>query len=576
MISKLITVAFLAALFPSVAQLQTVNPKPLTPKPLTPKPLTQKPQTPNPLTPKPQTDNPLTAKQPKLIVGLVIDQMRWDYLYRYKDLYDANGFKRLLNEGFSCENTMIPYTPTYTAPGHTCIYTGSVPAIHGIVSNGWFNSKTQQYVYCTDDDTAKTVGSSSSAGKMSPANMWTTTVTDELRLSNNFKSKVIGISLKDRGAILAAGHSANAAYWYDGTVGKWITSNHYMNELPQWVNQFNDKDLSGQYMTKDWNTLLPIAKYDQSTTDDKPYEGTIRGEATVTFPHKLSALKKEDKYEAFRTTPFAMTYTFDFAKAAIENESLGKNTVPDFLAVSISSTDYIGHTFGPNSIEAEDTYLRLDKDIADFLTYLDTKLGKGNYLFFLTADHAVAHVPGFLAEHKLPGGTVDDITIKNDLNKVVAEKINIPNAVAAVVNYQVYLSEAAKQKEADVKELIIATLRKKDSTIADAFDLEKIEMATMPETQKSMLINGYAPSRSGDMQFIFKPGYFDGGSKGTTHGLWNPYDSHIPLVFYGWNVNQGKLNREIYMTDIAPTLAAMLQIQMPSGSVGHVITEVIK
>jgi predicted AlkP superfamily pyrophosphatase or phosphodiesterase len=531
-----------------------------------------------PFAAKPQTAaaTPLNTKQPKLIVGLVIDQMRWDYMYRYKDFYSANGFKRLLNEGFSCENTMIPYTPTYTAPGHTCVYTGSVPAIHGIVSNAWFNNTTQKYVYCTDDDTAKTVGSTSIAGQMSPANLWTTTITDELRLSNNFKSKVIGIALKDRGAILPAGHSANAAYWYDGTVGKWITSNHYMNTLPQWVNQFNDKDLPGQYMTKDWTTLLPIAKYGQSTADDKPYEGAIRGETTVTFPHKLSALKKEDKFEAFRTTPFAMTYTFDFAKATIENESLGNNTVPDFLALSISSTDYIGHTFGPNSIEMEDTYLRLDNDIADFLAYLDAKLGKGNYLFFLTADHGVAHVPVFLKEYKLPGGTVDDISIKNELNKVVAEKMNITNAVAAVVNYQVYLSDAARQKNAAVKQLIISTLNKSDSIIAGAYDLETISTATIPEPQKSMLINGYAPSRSGDVQFIFKPGYFDGGTKGTTHGLWNPYDSHIPLLFYGWNVKQGKLERETYMTDIAPTLAAMLQIQMPSGCVGQVIPEVIK
>jgi predicted AlkP superfamily pyrophosphatase or phosphodiesterase len=561
MIRKLTLMAVLIIVLPLAAKLQTTNLKPLNPKPLTSKPLTSK---------------PLTSKQPKLVIGLVIDQMRWDYMYRYKDLYSANGFKRLLNEGFSCENTMIHYTPTYTAPGHTCVYTGSVPAIHGIISNAWFNNKTKKYVYCTDDDTAKTVGSISVAGKMSPANLWTTTITDELRLSNNFKSKVIGIALKDRGAILPAGHSANAAYWYDGTVGKWITSNHYMTALPKWADQFNNKDLPGQYMSKDWNTLLPITKYDQSTADDKPYEGTIPGEKGAVFPHKLSAIKKDLKYESFKTTPFAVTYTFDFAKATIENESLGKNTVPDFLAVSISSTDYIGHTFGPNSIEEEDTYLRLDKDIADFLIYLDNKIGKGNYLFFLTADHAVAHVPGFLKEHKLPGGAVDDAAIKNELNKVVAEKMNISNAVAAVVNYQVYLSDTAKKKEAEVKQLIIETLNNSDSIITGAYDLQTIATATLPEVQKNMLINGYTPSRSGDIQFIFKPGYFDGGTKGTTHGLWNPYDSHIPLVFYGWNVKQGKLNRETYMTDIAATLAAMLQIQMPSGCVGHVITELMK
>ncbi|MBL0359074.1 MAG: alkaline phosphatase family protein [Chitinophagaceae bacterium] len=509
----------------------------------------------------------------KLIVGLVIDQMRWDYLYRYKELYSSNGFRRLLQEGFSCENTMIPYTPTYTAPGHTCVYTGSVPAIHGIVGNSWYSRLTKKYVYCTDDSTVSTVGSNTDAGKMSPGNMWTTTITDELRLSNNFKSKVIGIALKDRGAILPAGHSANAAYWYDDKVGKFITSTHYMPALPQWVSRFNDKDLAAKYMSQDWNTLLPLAKYDLSGSDDVPFEWNIKGEKTVTFPHKLSTITK-DKYEAFKTTPFANTYTFDFAKAAIENESLGKNTVTDFLTVSISSTDYIGHSFGPNSVEAEDTYLRLDKDIAEFLAYLDNKVGKGKYLIFLTADHGAAHVPAFLAEHKIPGGGVDDADIKMRLLKAVEEKLNIKNAIDNVVNYQVYLSDSAKNNEA-VRELVIEEL-KRENAVATAVDLNELAESTLAEPMKTRLTNGYMPSRSGDIQFIFKPGYFDGGKKGTTHGLWNPYDSHIPLLFYGWGIKAGKLNRETYMTDIAATLAALLQIQMPSGCVGNVITEVMK
>ena len=218
------------------------------------------------------------AAKPKLVVGLVVDQMRWDYLYRYNALYGPNGFKRLLSQGFSNENAMIPYVPTYTAVGHTCVYTGSVPAITGIIGNGWFDKTTNRSVYCTEDSTVATVGSTTSAGKMSPVNMWTTTITDELRLSNNFKSKVIGIALKDRGAILPAGHSANAAYWYDGKVGKWITSSFYMNNLPTWVDNFNEKDLPSVYMSKDWNTLLPMDKYDQSTADDKPYENSIMGE----------------------------------------------------------------------------------------------------------------------------------------------------------------------------------------------------------------------------------------------------------------------------------------------------------
>ncbi|MEO5892620.1 MAG: alkaline phosphatase PafA [Ferruginibacter sp.] len=522
-----------------------------------------------------QTAQPATSKKPKLVIGIVVDQMRWDYLYRFNELYGANGFKRMLGQGFSCENTLIPYMPTYTAPGHTCVYTGSVPAIHGIVGNNWFDRSVNASVYCTDDSTVTGVGSTSNAGKMSPQNMWTTTVTDELRLSNNFKSKVIGVAIKDRGAILPAGHSANAAYWYDN--GKWITSSYYMKELPAWVNTVNAKDLPSGYMSKDWNTLLPIEKYDLSTSDEEPYEGVIRGEKNVSFPHKTSLITAE-KYESFKTTPGAASYTFDFAKAAIENEKMGTGTVTDFLTVSISSTDYIGHTFGPNSIEAEDCYLRLDKDIADFLQYLDKQLGENNYLVFLTADHGVAHVPAFLAEHKIPGGSVNDADLEKQLNNTIEEKLGVKNAVLTVMNYQVYLNiDDIEKRKKDVKDKIIKIvidILKKQPFIVNAAETNSIEAAALPEPQKKMFINGFNPKRSGDIMFTFKPGYFEGGSKGTTHGLWNPYDAHIPLLFFGWNVKPGKTNRETYMTDIAATVAAMLQIQMPSGCVGKVIGEV--
>jgi predicted AlkP superfamily pyrophosphatase or phosphodiesterase len=517
------------------------------------------------------------SAKPKLVVGLVVDQMRWDYLYRYKALYAEGGFKRMLKEGFSSENNFIPYMPTYTAVGHTTIYTGSVPAISGIVGNNWFDKTTGKGVYCTDDSTVSTVGNSGKAGKMSPANMWVTTITDELRLSNNFKTKVIGIALKDRGAILPAGHSANAAYWYDA--GKWITSTHYMNALPTWVEQFNGKDLPGKYMSKDWTTLLPMNRYDLSTADDRPYENTIKGEKTVTFPHKLSSLPDSVKYESFRTTPFANTFTFDFAKAAIENEKLGSNTVTDFLAVSISSTDYIGHAFGPNSVEVEDMYLRLDKDIADFLQYLDTKLGKGNYTVFLSADHGVANIPAFLAEHKIPGGNFEDADLRKELNQLIEADFGVKNVVQSLQNYQVYLNSNELEKQgkdlAAVKKAVIKALQAKPFIIS-VFETDKLAATTLAEPLKTMLANGYNPKRSGDIQFTLKPGYFDGGNKGTTHGLWNPYDAHIPCVFFGWGVKPGKTYRETYMTDIAPTIAAMLQIQMPNGSVGKVITEVIK
>jgi predicted AlkP superfamily pyrophosphatase or phosphodiesterase len=520
-----------------------------------------------------QSQNKGAIPKPKL----VIDQMRWDFLYRYYDLYSSNGFKRLLNEGFSCENTLIPYLPTYTAPGHTCIYTGSVPAIHGIVGNNWFDKSTNKNVYCTDDSTVSAVGGITAAGKSSPRNLWTTTIGDELKLSNNFRSKVFGVSLKDRASILPAGHSANAAFWYDESLGKWITSTYYMKELPEWLKKINAKDMPGSFMSKDWNTLLPINKYDQSTEDNKSYEGNITGENSVTFPHKLSQITTK-KYVAFQTTPFGNTFTLNLAKEVIENEKLGSSSVTDFLAINIASTDFVGHTFGPNSIEVEDTYLRLDLDLAEFLQYLDTKLGKGNYLLFLSADHGVSHVSGFLQEHNIPTGLFNQSSLAREINQLLDKKFSIKNGVLNIQNYDVYLNndEIEKRgKASEIKQAVIDYLNNQPF-IVTAFETEKIAITSIPEPIKKMLINGYNPKRSGDIHFILKPAYFDRAPTGTTHGAWNPYDAHIPLVWFGWNIKHGTTNRETYMTDIAATLAAMLKIQMPSGCVGKVIEEVMK
>jgi hypothetical protein len=514
--------------------------------------------------------------RPKLVVGIVVDQMRWDYLYRFYDRYSPDGFKRMINQGFSCENTFIPYTPTYTAAGHSSVYTGSVPAINGILGNFWYRRDLKRNWYCTEDTTVVSVGSNSNAGKMSPRNLLVTTITDELRLATNFHSKSIGVSLKDRGSILPAGH-AGEAYWFDNASGGWITSNYYKNELPAWVKAINDKKLPDRYLDENWNTLYPINTYKQSTADDKPYESHIGGEDN-TFPHQTSAISV-NKYESFRQTPGGNRFTVDMAKAAVDGEKLGQRGVTDFLAVSFSSTDYIGHAFGPNSIEIEDTYLRLDKDLAGFFKYLDAKVGKGQYLVFLTADHAVAHVPGFLNENKMPGGVFDDAAIRKWLNESAEKKFGVKNAIETVINYQLYLNYTAlNENKTGIGEFKTWAINElKDHTaIMSAFDLHELAGATIPSTIKERVTNGFNQKWSGDIQFVFNPGWFDGGTKGTTHGSWNPYDSHIPLLWYGWKVKPGKTNRETYMTDIAATVAAMLRIQMPSGCIGHAIEEVSK
>ncbi len=519
-----------------------------------------------------------TPAKPKLVIGIVVDQMRYDFLYRYSDKYSAVGFKRLLREGYSCENTHINYSPTYTACGHTCVYTGSVPAVHGITGNDWFDYKENKIVYCTLDTTEKTIGSTSKAGMMSPRRMLTTTVTDELRLATNFKSKVIGIALKDRGSILPAGHTANAAYFYDPSCGNWITSSYYMNDLPLWVKQFNDYNLPEKYLSDNWATLQPIEKYSESTDDDEPYEGTFETETKPVFIHKVGEVVKP-AYKILAATPYGNSFSLKFAEGAILNERLGSNTVPDFLAVSLSSTDYIGHRFGPNSVEVEDCYLRLDKDLGEFFTFLDEHVGAGNYVLFLTADHGAAHVPDFNKQHKIPAGVFPIDTVVKQLETKLKQQYGDGEWLLGYENMQLTLNNnLLAEKKIDRAEFktIIKDFLLQFEGVSKVLDLENLPSELEELSLKSAIANGYYPKRSGQLYVQLEPAWFEGMTKGTTHGTVYPYDTHIPLVWMGWNVKHGEDHSDIHMADIAPTVAAMLHIQEPNGNVGKVIKGVLE
>jgi predicted AlkP superfamily pyrophosphatase or phosphodiesterase len=515
------------------------------------------------------------VKRPRLVVGLVLDQMRWDYLYRYHDRFAKDGgFRRLIEKGFSCENTLIPYAPTVTACGHSTLFSGAVPAVSGIVGNAWYDQLQKRNVYCTEDNSVATVGSTSSLGKQSPRNMFVNSIADELRLATNFRSKTLGISLKDRGGILMAGHSANAAYWYDNTNGNWITSTFYMNDLPTWVDQFNKKKRPDALYDKGWTLLYPAASYVQSTTDDKPYEAKPFGTA---FPYDLKKFIGKD-YGKIATTPAGNTLTFEFAMAAIEAEQMGGDAVTDILALSFSSPDYIGHTFGPNSIEAEDGFLRFDLELGRFLDFLDQKVGKDQFTLFLSADHGVAHVPEFLQENRIPAGRVKLGAMMDDMNRQLAAKYGMQRLILDDLNYQVHLDrnlvDSANLPYAEICRWISGYLQRQPG-ILRAFPLEELNTTPLPAVIRNVLNNGYHPLRSGDVQYILDPNFIEAYSTtGTTHGLWNPYDTHIPLLWYGWGIGQGQMNRETYMTDVAPTLAALLHIQMPNGSTGQVIQEI--
>ncbi len=314
-----------------------------------------------------ETQTAKSNSKPKLVVGIVVDQMRYDYLTRFESKFGNGGFNRMISEGFNCKNNHFNYVPTYTGPGHTSIYTGTTPKYHGIISNNWYDKSTKETVYCAGDDTVASVGTDNKAGKMSPHRMQTTSFADENRLFTQGRGKTIGISLKDRGAILPAGHTANAAYWFHGRdEGSWISSSFYMNELPKWVSDFNTSEAAESYL-KVWNTLYEISTYTESGTDENNFEGGFKGKDKATFPYDLAALSKDNRgFDILKATPYGNSLTTDFAIAAIKAEELGQDDITDVLTVSFSSTDYVGHNFGVNSKEVEDTYIRLDKDIERF------------------------------------------------------------------------------------------------------------------------------------------------------------------------------------------------------------------
>ena len=520
-------------------------------------------------------------RRPKLVVGVVVDQMRWDYLYRYQERFGDNGFKRLMREGFNCENTMLNYIPAVTAIGHTSIYTGSVPAIHGIAGNDFHIDGKQ--TYCTDDAAVATVGSNSDAGKMSPHNLKVTTIGDELHLATNYRSKVISVSLKDRASILPGGHTADGAYWFDAETGNFITSTYYRKDLPGWLKKFNDRQLAKHYLSQDWETLYPTESYKNSTADNNSYENPFPGADTPTMPVTTSKLMDSEGLGLIRNTPYGNTLTIDLALAAIDGERLGNRGETDMLAVSLSSTDYIGHQFGTYAIETEDTYLRLDRDIARLLAALDHEIGKGEYLLFLTADHAAAHNFKFLTDKGIPAGGWDIEKTKAALNShLKAEFKTDCNLVSGLLNYQIFLDNEKIDSLGISKENVVAAAIdyiKRGEGVYCAVEQENAGTATLPSPIKDRIVNGYYPGRSGEIQIIMQPGWYGLESEatgGTDHGVWHPYDTHVPLIFFGSGINPGATFTPVEITDIAATVCALLHIQMPDGCLGKPVTELTK
>ena len=517
-------------------------------------------------------------QRPKLVVGIVVDQMKPDYLQRFYNDFTDHGFKRLLKEGYAFHNTHYNYLPTYTAPGHASIYTGATPSTHGIVGNEWFSRRLGKERYCTDDADVQIIGNSSKGDDpMSPKNLLSTTITDELRLSTNFKGKVIGMSIKDRGAILPAGHFANWAFWYSKT-GSFISSTFYGPTLPNWVNEFNNEKHYLTYLNKNWDLLRPLSTYNESLSDDNPYEGKLYKVDKPVFPYDLKSMLDKNDPGVIRTTPFGNNLLADFAKKAIEKEELGKDEITDFLAVSFSSTDYIGHILGPRSIELQDTYLRLDETIADFLNYLDKTVGKGNYLLFLTADHAGAENVQFLKDNKYNVSNVEPKDISKGLRKFSVDTYG-EDLLLNYSSFNVFFDKnKIKSKSLDlatVKQVFKDYLMTQDQ-VKRVYSEEEILADSGSDYHLHCIARGYDPKEGGDLVVIDKPGYIEYGATGTSHGTTYTYDTHVPLIFFGWNIKAGETHDRKVITAIAPTIAQKINVNLPNGSEGEVLTEILR
>jgi len=515
-----------------------------------------------------------SQERPKLVVGIVVDQMKMEYLYRFQNDFSENGFKRLMDKGYVFYNAHYNYMPTFTAPGHASIYTGTTPIMHGIVSNEWFHRTLKKDVYCTDDATVSTlVPGTETEGKMSPRNLQSSTMTDELKLATNFKGKVIGISLKDRGAILPAGHFANWAFWYTKS-GEFISSNYYGEKLPIWLDEFNKEKNYLKYTDKGWNLLNSKDTYNESLADDNPYEGKLY-KKTPFFPYNMKEMLDNNDAGVIRVSPYGNNLLEDLAKRTIEKEALGKDEITDFLTISFSSTDYIGHNFGPRSIEIQDTYLRLDQTIADLLTYLDQTVGKNNYLLFLTADHAGAENVTYLKDNKYKVDNINYKNIESDLKEFSKSTFNedlILNYNSGNVHFDLDLIKNKNLDFAKIKSAFKEFLYTKEY-IKRVYTEEEIMASSGNDTLLDFLSKGYDPTQNGEICFVYKPGYIEYGVTGTSHGSPYTYDTHVPIIFYGWNIKKGSTQDRKEITQIAPTVTQLLKITMPNSTKGKVLTE---
>jgi predicted AlkP superfamily pyrophosphatase or phosphodiesterase len=510
---------------------------------------------------------PVPAR-PKLVVSILIDQMRYDYLERFHDQFCDDGFRLLTDRGAFMTFARYNYCPTITGPGHASFFSGSPPSGHGIIANEWFDKRTGKLVYCVGDPGVTGVGTESAAGQMSPRNFIGANFSDMMRL--HYRSKVVGISMKDRGAILPAGKEPAGAYWWEAKTGNYITSSYYRTELPAWVQKFNGRHRAQDFIGQKWERLLDPKLY--AWNDEAAGEQALAGEKTVAFPHTVAASKSEG-FENIMPTPFGNQLLLEFAEAALEGEALGRGPQPDVFSVSFSSIDYCGHRFGPYSQEVQDAVLRLDRQLSELFHAIDKQVGLKNVIITLTADHGVAPLPEFSDEQGFSGERSDSMQVVGDLLAALNQRFGPGHYLLTprILEGNLYLNhdglKEAKVTEAEVTDFVREWALGTGKFQA-CYSREQLLDGRAPGLIGERVLNGYNAERSGDIVLVYKPYVIPWGASGTTHGSPYSYDAHIPVLFYGPSFKPGRYADEFYITDIAATLCAAMHIDEPPMSIG--------
>ncbi|MFC2090939.1 alkaline phosphatase family protein [Bacteroidota bacterium] len=522
----------------------------------------------------------IPAEKPKLIVGITISGMRYDYLSAYWDKYGDDGFKQMMFLGANCKNARYDQQITESAVGYATIATGARPGAHGIVADYWYDRIEGEIKYSIEDLRYRAISGTDENGHSSPAQMMSRTLSDELRITSQFQSKVFGIAMDPLASVLQSGHTTNAAFWLDPARGFWTTSTYYLDSLPDYVNEFNSKNYKDIYREKTWNTYYPIEEYTESLPDSNAYESGFNGK--YMFPYDMTRMgekKKKDDYSSLLYTPYGNTYTKDFAINTIVSEELGQRNVTDWINISFNAGKYLSNNFTTWSVEVEDLYIRLDQDLAHLLSFLDDHVGLENTLIYLTADNAIADDPRYLEEHRIPSGFFNYISsislLKSYLNAIYGQG----NWVNLYYANQIYLNrkliEDSRLSLNEVQDRV-ANFMIQFTGISNALPAYVLQRNNFTEGIFKRIQNSYNQKRSGDVIIYLTPGWVEKGSRFRESLSDFHYDAHVPLLFYGWKINRVTVPDIVSPLDIAPTIAYFLEISGPENASGKVITGLVR